>query len=270
MKFLCLIFSLCLVYPSSFAQSQDDIVKEGFLLYYTEMASWTGTDMLLESFPEKRDQVGGYFSYSQDHVHTCLFFDKGSPARVLVSFAFDDRFSHQSAKTDTVGRLFTSYEQDLYTIRQLALEELNRDTLFKSYNNSNLNLIPVIQENQKKVFVLTGPSVGGVIIFGNDYLLTFGSNNKLKTKKALHKNILTLPYNEETQGATGFHNHQPSTGDLITSTDICTLLLYEKAAGLKQYIVMSEKKVSIWSCEADNLLVLDRKAWDKIGNHGKD
>ena len=41
------------------------------------------------------------------------------------------------------------------------------------------------------------------------------------------------------------HNHQEETGDFITATDICTLMLYEKFAKWKNHIVVSKKYMSI-------------------------
>ena len=60
------------------------------------------------------------------------------------------------------------------------------------------------------------------------------------------------------------HSHLPSTGEYITATDICTLMLYEKYPGWKQYYVISPSYVSIWSCEKDELVILTKKAWDSI------
>jgi len=156
---------------------------------------------------------------------------------------------------------------DLCIIRKIALQEMNQDTLFKRYNNTNLNPIPIITNNSRKVFVLTGPQISGVVILGTDYLLTFDKNNKLKSKKSLHKNIISIEYNEDTKGAVTMHSHLKSTGDLITSTDLCTIMLYEDYADWKQHIVISKKNVSLWDCEKDKLLIMTRKDWDKISKH---
>jgi len=54
------------------------------------------------------------------------------------------------------------------------------------------------------------------------------------------------------------HTHLPETGDLITSTDICTLMLYQKFAGWISHIVVSEKFMNIWTCESNSLAVIPR------------
>ena len=85
-------------------------------------------------------------------------------------------------------------EKDIFEIRQTALAIVQKDTLFKTYKNTNLNFIPLISNGDKKVYILTGPEQNGVVILGNDYLLNFDDNNKLIGKKRLHKNIITMNY----------------------------------------------------------------------------
>lgn len=154
-------------------------------------------------------------------------------------------------------------------MRMLALKVINSDTLFKVYENTNLNLIPVISNKQKKVYVLTGPLKNGIVVFGNDYLLTFNDDGELITKKRLHKNIITINYaNENADSDVGItmHSHLPETGDFITATDVCTLLLYSKFAGWSQHYVISQNYVSIWDCKKEILAILTMEAWEKITN----
>lgn len=149
-----------------------------------------------------------------------------------------------------------------------ALEAIGKDTRFKTYTNTNFNLIPMISDGERKVYVLTGPQKTGVVIFGNDYLLTFDKKNNLKERKQLHRNILAIEYEEKSgddaSEVTTLHTHTPETGDLITATDICTLLLYEKYAKWKQHTVISANYVSIWNCRTDELVVLTKEAMDRI------
>jgi hypothetical protein len=109
------------------------------------------------------------------------------------------------------------------------------------------------------------------VIFGNDYLLNFDEQNNLITKKRLHKNLIpvNLPTKPDEIAIGAMHSHLPETGDFITATDICTLMLYEKFAKWKQHIVIGENYVSIWDCEKDWLTLLSREAWNnmKQGNN---
>ncbi len=270
MKLIFLTGILLLSAFGSFAQNNEQeqaIVAEGKALYKTEMASWYGTDLFLERFPAKREKIGGYLSYSDAERTHCIFFDRSETPQVLATISFDSTFRIASALVDTTRTVLSETESSLYAIRQLALAELNSDTLFKTYKNTNLNLIPLIWNGEKKVYVLTGPQVNGVVIFGNDYLLTFDQNNKLTGKKNLHQNIIVLNYNDpnaDSKQVGAMHNHSHETGDLITVTDICTLMLYGKYADWESHMVIGEKSVSIWDFEKNSLVVISREALKKM------
>lgn len=135
----------------------------------------------------------------------------------------------------------------------------------------NFNIIPIIKGKEQKVYVLTGPKKSGVVIFGNDYLINFDTRGNISNIKQLHKNIIPIDYGED--GET-IHNHLPETGEFITATDICTLMLYEKYAKWKNHIVASQKYLSIWNCKTDELFVMTTETAKKItdyktnsGNH---
>lgn len=189
------------------------IVAEGKQLYKSEMASWYGTDIFLEKFGDRRENIGGYFSYTENGVSKCIFFSKSEAPKVIGTISFDSTYNVNNAKADGSERDFTTNELDIYIIRKIALAEINSDTLFKTYKNTNLNLIPIIDKGEKKVYVLTGPQNNGVVIIGNDYLLTYDKKNKLFTKKQLHKNIIPLKYTEEKDEAVTMHTHLKETGD---------------------------------------------------------
>ena len=187
----------------------------------------------------------------------------------MATVTFDSTYEMATALVNGNVREFTPYEKDIYLIRKKAVETINSDTIFKGYQNTRLNLIPIVDGEQKKVYVLTGPQNAGVIILGNDYLLTFDKNNDLLTKKQLHRNILPFKYGEEKDEFGGMHTHLAETGDYITATDICTIMLYSKFAKWKTHFVLSEKYVSIWDCERNSLVVMNREAWEKISKDQK-
>jgi hypothetical protein len=269
------ILFLLLTFVSLSAGAQTDlqtriktIVDEGKRLYRSEMASWYGTDLFLVNY-KSRTNVGGYFSYTtKEDVSKCIFFSKAEKPKVIGTISFDKTFNPELAKIDLNEREFTVLENDLYAIRKVALARINTDTLFKKYSNTDLNLIPLVYNNEKKVYVLTGPKQGGAVILGNDYLLTFDSNNQLIARKPLHKNIIPVPYagkqSDGTEIVSTIHSHLPETGDLITSTDICTLMLYEKFAKWKSHKVVSQKYLSTWDCAKDELTVVEIDAVEKM------
>lgn len=187
---------------------------------------------------------------------------------MISTISFDKAYNVATAKLDTAIRDFTSEELDLYAIRKLALTQVNSDTLFRKYNNTDLNFIPVIKNGEKNVYVLTGPKNGGVVIFGNDYLITFDSKNNITNKIRIHNNIIAMDFGKlQREGKSikgGVHSHLPSTGDFITPTDICTLMLYEKMAKWEQYYVLSKNYVSVWDCKKDQLATFTKEEWEKI------
>lgn len=259
---LLTLFSLSAHGQKNPTDEAQPIVAEGKLLYKSEMASWYGTDLFLENY-KNRENIGGYFSYTDNDIAKCVFFSKTENPIIIGTISFDSTYNAKTAKIDLTERDFTQTESNLYQIRKIALNELttNVDGLFKFYQNTNPNFIPLINGQEKKVYVLTGPKKSGVVIFGNDYMLTFDKNNKLITKKQLHKNIIPIEYGKEIVGA--MHSHLPETGDFITATDICTLMLYEKFAKWKTHNVVSKKYLNIWNCETDRLTVIPMNTVEK-------
>jgi hypothetical protein len=275
------IISCLIIVFQSFSQIEldkksDTLLAEGRRLYKSEMASWYGTDIFLGQYKDK-DRIGGYFSYSGNDGNKCIFFSRGDTPRVIGTIAFDDTYNVQTAKADLTERELTDPEHELCMLRIAASKMVSSDTLFKYYEHTNLNLIPLITGNERKVYILTGPQQTDIVIFGNDYLLTFDKENKIITKQQLHRNIISINYGgkaakgEDVVGT--MHTHQPETGDFITPTDICTLMLYEKFAKWKQHVVVSANYVSIWDCEKDQLVIISKEAMDKINksqeNHRK-
>jgi hypothetical protein len=265
--FLLILLSLDVFGQNNATEQAQPIVAEGKRLYKSEMASWYGTDLFLENYKD-RANIGGYFSYSDNDIAKCIFFSKADTPKVIGTISFDSTYNTKTAITDFNERNFTANENELYSIRKIALATINSDTLFKTYKNTNLNLIPLINGNEKKVYVLTGPQQNGVVIFGNDYLLTFDKDNNLITKKQLHKNIIPINYdNKEEDGKEiegTMHSHLPETGYFITATDICTLMLYEKFTGWKQHNVVSKNYLNIWNCLTNELTVIPMSTIEKI------
>lgn len=272
---ICTFFAFSIIAQNNLSKESQSIVAEGKLLYRSEMASWYGTDLFTEKYKD-RQNIGGYFSYSENEVSKCIFFSKSENPKVIGIISFDETYNVKAAKIDLTEREFTQNENDIYQIRKLALAEINSDTaLFKQYENSSLNLIPLIYGKEKKVYVLTGPKQNGVVLFGNDYLLTFDKNNKLMLKKQLHKNLIPINYGGKDKEGNplisdeAIHSHLPETGEFKTATDICTLMLYGKFAKWKTHNVVSSKYLNIWDCETNELSVIPIDVIKKIQKEQK-
>ena len=275
MKRIWIILILALTCSSiSFGQETEKILEEGKLLYWLEKASWYGTDDFLARFPSKRDSIGGYLSYVNDKNHVInIFFAKDNPNHILVRYSFDSIPDISPVTIDSLNHVATQSEIDLIAIRQDAIQKIsdNSDGFFTFYNNTSLNPIPIISKGKRKVFVLTGPQISNIVIIGNDYLMSYDNKNRFVKKEKIHESMLQFPYKSEDPDntmQTTYHSHVLS--DCISSTDICTLLLYKDFVEWKQHYVVSKKYVSIFDMEKENLVIITRKAWDNINKHKKE
>lgn len=248
------------------AKAAQPIIEEGKKLYRSEKASWNGTDLFTAKYKEN-DKIGGYFSYPIEMQTTCVFYSKDDAPTVIGTIVFDSTLVVENAKMDFKKRAFTPIEKDYYELRIKTFEAMQYDTLFKYYSNTKFNVVPLINGIEKKVYILTGTNEKGHVLFGNDYLLTFDEDNEILEKKSLHENLMAIEYggevdeNEEMVGAV--HSHSEETGDFITATDICTLMLYSEHVGWKTHTVVSRKYFNFWNCETNTLAVIPRDNFSK-------
>lgn len=269
----CVVILLLISFVS-FSQSKkierlrDQTINIGKMLYRSEMASWYGTDVFLERHEERKSDIGGYFSYPDGELTKCIFFSKAETPKVIGTIIFDDTFNVEEAIVDGNIRSFNEVESEYYKIRTIAFKEINenKDGLYSFYKETSLNLIPFISQNEKKVYVLTGTTKSGVVLFGNDYLITFDKKNKISGQKKLHKSLVSVEYKGS---VSAMHNHLPEYSELITETDICTLMLNQKFTNWESYYVISKEYVSIWNCKTAQLIVMTKKAWDTMNDNIK-
>lgn len=264
LSILVLVLFQFSVTAQKYLKESNAIVEEGKELYKSEMASWLGTDIFLGSY-QNLDNVGGYFSYTVDSISTCIFFSREDIPVVIGTINFDPSFHESKTVFNMKERAFTSLENDLYQIRSNAIDKMRSDNIFRIYDNSNLNVIPFIYQGEKKAYVLTGAEQHGVVIIGNDYLITFDKNNRVKSTKALHKNIIPIEYDPENpEEAETMHTHTKETGDYITVTDVCTLMLYAEYANWTTHRVVSDKYLNTWDCKTNSLSIVSMKVARKI------
>lgn len=260
------LLSLSIFSQKSVDQQIESIKNEGVKLYKSEMASWYGTDIFIEQYQNK-ENIGGYLSYSEKDKNICIFYSNSNKPKVIGTIAFDDSFDITKANIDLTERAFNSTENQLYILRKKAQDIIYNDetSFFQHYENTKFNLIPLIEKEVSKVYLLTGPSISNVVVFGNDYLLTFNKQNELIDKKALHKNIIPIEFGEEGENIEStMHSHLPETGDLMTATDICTLMLYGKFTSWKKHLVVSENYLNIWNMADDSYHIMTMDAVNKI------
>ncbi|NHN27592.1 hypothetical protein FIA58_018075 [Flavobacterium jejuense] len=263
---ILLLLLSSLIYSQN--KETEKILKEGKLLFRLEKGSWYGTDDMLARFQTKKDSIGGYLSYeTKEHTINTIFFSRFNPDKILIRYEFDSLPKPVPIKIDTINHTATELEKNLIAIRQDAKERTysNEDKFFSFYENTSLNFIPVITDKERIVFIVTGPQVSGIVLLGNDYKLNYDKKNKFKKKEKIHNSILQFPYaSEDKENPTVSTIHSHVITEYISSTDICTLLLYKDYVEWKQHIVMSEKEVSIFDLEKELLFTMKKKAWEKI------
>ena len=265
-----IISSLALLLLPFFGAAQnlyaiaDSLQTEGKRIYQSEITSWHGSDLFIDKYKETNN-IGGYFSYKENQAFKCVFINKGPNPKVIGTVVLDSSFNPKKAQTLLVERELTALERDYWQLRTAAYAALKDSKQFAVYENTSLNIVPLIDGEERKAYVLTGPKSNGLVIFGNDCLLRFNGQNELISFKKIHNNIMPIEFDptgiNDPVGAV--HSHNATTGEFITATDICTLLLYQKFARWSTYFVTGPNHVSIWNCTKNELQLLTREDWEK-------
>lgn len=267
-----LILVLALVSTSCFGKKNFEkenkaILEEGIRLYRSEKASWHGTDLFMERYTDQNN-IGGYFSYVDGpNTAVCVFFSREEQPKVIGTVSFDSTYNIYTANVDLKARSFTEQELAIYDLRASAVKVLseNKDGFFRSYENTNYNIVPLIYNNERKVYILTGSQQDGTICIGNDYLLSFNNKNQLKSQKKLHQSLITFNYGKEGEEVKeAMHTHLPANGPLMTATDVCTLMLYAPYTRWKQHIVYTKDYMSFWVAAGPHLMTISTEAMRKI------
>ena len=259
--------------PIDLAKKDAEIVAEGKRLYYLQMATTLG----LESFLELPDDVVktalGYFAYQDGRFYKCVFFNNLGDAQIVSTISFDSSFNKKRTAINTTLRPMTETEKNLYFMRERSLDEIKKDTaFFKLYTNTSTIILPLIYNNERRVFVLTKSDDPASVVFGNDYVLDFDRTNYVSAKKAIHNDIVIIdcvPKNsEEDEDLSAImHKHEGESGEFITATDVCALLINEKKAGWLHHVVKSQNYVSVWFCDTDELETMPMKKWNKYNKN---
>jgi hypothetical protein len=255
--------------PSKLQAVAAEIKQEGLALYESERASWVGTDLLMARKPDMADIVG-YISYADGDSLRTLFMQQ-TPDK--TSFAAKYSFSFpRAAIQPTAGRAFaarpaSARELKLFEVRLKAMEELESNkVLGKPYQfpeNTRPNVV-VLDNGSLRAYVLTGPQESNVLPIGNDVLMRFSAAGKLTQVQPLHSSYLAMRLPEGYQNIeAGMHSHLPAH-PYITPTDFCSLLLYKDVFPAPQHIVMGREYVSVLDIEKQELVILTKKAYDKI------
>lgn len=246
----------------------DAILAEGLRLYQSERSSWVATDLLLATTTD-RTQIGGYLSYLDGDSVRTIFWPKGTDGAVgtplLASYAFLRQDVRLGTASYRPAGAFTTHQAQLFAVRQAARATLAAAPASYSIPaNASLNLALLEDGNETRVYVLTGPRASGIVPIGNDHLLTFSTDGHLKSTERLHNSYLPMgPGESKTAIQSMFHSHLDAH-PYITPSDICSILLYHNQVPAHQHYVMSRDYVSIFDIDKQLLVIMTRKAFDRI------
>lgn len=248
----------------------DSILSEGRLLYRLEMCAWHATNLVLKDDKSIRSNIGDFFSYESGTLLQCVFVSTDTAPKVIARVTMDTSLNVSAAKVEFTMRELNNHERRLHNIRKQSNELILSDTMFARYENTTFNMISVADSFSGKTYIFTEPEANGVVIFGNDYLLQFDKKDSLLQKTPMHPAIIPVDFGKDTDPELieTFHLHSKETGNYITPTDICTLMLYQKFAKWKRHSVISRSFVSCWDLESNELTILSAEQWNKI-NGGK-
>lgn len=266
-------------------ESNDKIIEEGKMLFNTEISSWYGSEIFQENYKGDKSKVGGYFSYySKDkNQFINVFYSNDNSPKIIHTIRFQNEsqdieaskkntnkeninketVNKDNVKKESIVRDMTDFENDLFIMRKKTLDLMPKDTIFKNYDNTNINVIPFVYNGEKKVYLITVPKIPNIVTLGNDYEIIFDKNNNISSKKRLHTDILAVDYgNDKNRGIT-YHTHLKSTGDYFTVTDIASLLLFGKTAGWLQHYLISENWVTMWDISNEKFTIKTKKEFDQ-------
>ncbi len=281
---LLIIFSTLLLYTK--AQKKDidvnikkiekTILNEGINLYQLDMTATIGVKIFSHELPDLIENTMGYFSYKEGSFYKCVFYNKLADPQILATISFDSLFNMKRVAINTTLRPMNFLERDLYNMRERAIDDIKRDTTFyKLYSFTSTTLIPVINPENKRVYILTKSDDSTTVIFGNDYQIDFDNANFILSRKMLHNEFVTIeaaskdPYvDENLEGV--MHKHTAESGEFMTATDVCVLLLYQKKNRWGHHVVMGQNYVSVWYCDTNELETVTRKTWLKYNKPEKE
>lgn len=242
-------------------------------LYKSELASWHSTDVLGEKL-STTPNLGGYLSYSENNETIAIYYDQSNDKNVLFEVRYPQILELKDVyEVDTVPRKPTALENRLLATRDKArdLVQKNEDAFFSFYENVGWNFVPLLIDNKVTVYSISGPQESGKVLIGNDYKFEFDKKDRLVSKSKIHNSLLTFSYGVEGKEiAQVMHSHIIDDYPVFSATDICTLMLYEPYVKWEQHTVISDAYVSVFDLKEKQLIIMTRKAWDKISKSDDD
>jgi hypothetical protein len=261
-----LMFSLLLLLVVGNAIAQDiqtkikPVIEEGKQIFQIEMANRMAPKLFKAKYKGK-EKASEHISYLESNSVRSVFFTKGEKPKVLGSILFDASFEEDNIMSEFTERELSVKEIEISKLKSAASKMLQDASSFNALPNTSFSIVPLMPNGENKVFILSIPKEEGTVLFGNDYVLNFDNKFNLTSKEALHRTLASVTY---TPGAgrendqKSSHTHVATNGDLVTSTDIATLLLFQKPTGWSQHTFIAENYIFFWSYVSNELKAIPK------------
>ncbi len=240
------------------------VIDEGKLLYRLEAAGWRATDRMIVNQGARRDSVGGYVAFADGENLRVITYSRYDSSKVMSVFVMNREFDEGSMLVDNITRKAQPREQALIDLRIRALRDVAFDTthFFKHYRNTHFNLIPIIDDTSRRVYVMTTIEQGVVMPIGNDYLLRYSPTLQLVERKKLHQSFIPIDLLHQDTLSNDpdltWHKHADAGDPLPTATDICALLLYTKNAAWHKHGIITSQWYMLFDRTANTFDFLPR------------
>lgn len=258
------ISSLLAAQPLSLTKIADSIKAEGEALYRSEWASGHGTAIFNANYSLRKKLLsGGYLSYETKKDVVNIFFSKDEHPKVIATLKFDKRLDESKFTIDTITRTFNDTEEDLFVLREKAAKEVTSSPFFTFYENTSFNIIPIITNGRKKVYVVTAQTSPDIVLLGNDYLINFDEENNVLNKIKLHNNLIPLANGGNEVIEASSHQHLSNTSEFITATDVCAFKLWKPKITWVITFVVSAGYISAWHFRDEYFEILTQTEFAK-------
>lgn len=285
--FISLLFILCSVHSSFSQKKLDkakkEILGEGLALYTLILANWTSNDLYYENeYPTS--YVKGYLSYrDKDTIKTIFWREidtasaeykaknfqkagdtgivvhqqpkKTADLRVIVKTMRFKKMNVTKKNSDIADEEREPNEKEklLMDYRATVYKAMTADTsFFKQYNGVTMRAIPFDAGKEMKVYVYSSVKQEGIVPIGGDYLLVYDKKTKeLVEKTDLHEDciFISVQYKGKSYDASKatLHSHKAGAAELITPTDVATLLLYKSQLEWDEHHVIAGENTCVFT-----------------------
>lgn len=281
-------------------KDKNKVMVEGLALYTLILANWTSNDLYYEN-EFNTGVVKGYLSYrDKDTVKTIFWRETDTTSAAYKSTLIKNVGDSASPKADQPHELTwvvktiryrnmsvtktnssiadeeervpTSKEKMLIEFRSMAYEEIRKDTsFFKLYAGTKHRAVLLETGKEMKVYIYSSVVKEGIVPIGGDYLIVYDKKQKiLLSKEDLHKDciFISTQYSGKQSDASKatIHTHKKDVSELITPTDIATLLLYKSQLEWDEHHVISDKNTSIFTLIDKKLAIMSTNDYKQLKN----